>query len=181
MTDKTLPKIIAVTTAAKSRLFHIEQVQLQFSNGVERYYERLRSGRRGAVLIVPVTEQQQFILVKEYAVGTESYQWMFPKGLLEAEESVAEGANRELMEEIHFGAKALQTLHCLSTAPGYLTHQIHVVLAQQLYAQSLQGDEPEPLHVGFFEADEIEQMIMRQEITEARSIAAFYIAKAHLQ
>ncbi len=47
--DKHLqkPKILKVETVARSRLFNVESVDLEFSNGVRRVYERMRpSGSR---------------------------------------------------------------------------------------------------------------------------------------
>lgn len=35
------PKILNVETVAKSRLFHVQSVELAFSNGENRVYERL--------------------------------------------------------------------------------------------------------------------------------------------
>lgn len=36
------PEILATQEVAKSRLFRVEQLELRFSNGVQRTYERLR-------------------------------------------------------------------------------------------------------------------------------------------
>ena len=50
-----IPIILNKITVAKSRLFHIESLDIQFSNGQQRNYERLaRVNKGGAVLIVPM-------------------------------------------------------------------------------------------------------------------------------
>nr|MDA3876108.1 ADP compounds hydrolase NudE [Halothiobacillus sp.] len=67
------PKILAVRTVATSRLFEIEAVDLRFSNGVEMVFERLKGNAAGAVLVVPITPQQEVVLIREYACGTERY------------------------------------------------------------------------------------------------------------
>ncbi|MDK6296224.1 NUDIX domain-containing protein, partial [Gardnerella swidsinskii] len=56
------------------------------------------------------------ILIREYAVGTESYELGFSKGLIDPGESVFEAANRELKEEVGFGANDLTFLKKLSMA-----------------------------------------------------------------
>lgn len=38
----SLPEILNISIAAKSRIFEIQKLQLRFSNGVEREYERFR-------------------------------------------------------------------------------------------------------------------------------------------
>ncbi|VTM22829.1 ADP compounds hydrolase nudE [Raoultella terrigena] len=61
------------------------------------------------------------ILIREYAVGTESYELGFSKGLIDPGESVLEAANRELKEEVGFGAQKLTFLKKLSMAPSYFS------------------------------------------------------------
>lgn len=89
------PTILNVETVAHSRLFTVESVDLEFSNGVRRVYERMRPTNREAVMIVPIVDDH-LILIREYAVGTESYELGFSKGLIDPGESVYEAANREL-------------------------------------------------------------------------------------
>ena len=47
------PKILNVETVASSRMFRIQSVDLTFSNGESRVYERLLPEGRQAVMIVP--------------------------------------------------------------------------------------------------------------------------------
>lgn len=53
-------------------------MDLEFSNGVRRVYERMRPTNREAVMIVPIVDDH-LILIREYAVGTESYELGFRK------------------------------------------------------------------------------------------------------
>ncbi len=43
------PTVLASEIVAKSRLFAVEELQLRFSNGVERTYERLVGRARATV------------------------------------------------------------------------------------------------------------------------------------
>ena len=72
-------------------------MDLEFSNGVRRVYERMRPTAREAVMIVPIVDDH-IILIREYAVGTESYELGFSKGLIDPGETAMEAANRELKE-----------------------------------------------------------------------------------
>ena len=74
------PRILAQDIVAQSRLFKIEQVQLQFSNGEERLFERMRGSGRGAVMVVACPDAEHFYLIREYSAGTHDYQLGFPKG-----------------------------------------------------------------------------------------------------
>ena len=48
------PEILAVRTAAKSRLLEIQSVDLRFSNGERRTYERLKPSGHHAVMMLPM-------------------------------------------------------------------------------------------------------------------------------
>ena len=62
------PRILNTQTLAKTRLFHIEQIDLRFANGVETRFERLISSPQGAVLIVPMLDDDTFLLVPYLSV-----------------------------------------------------------------------------------------------------------------
>ena len=60
------PTILNKTTLAKSRLFHIESLDIKFSNGQLRNYERLTRGNAcSAVLIVPMLDTETVLLIRE--------------------------------------------------------------------------------------------------------------------
>lgn len=176
------PDILNTRVVARSRLFRIEAVNLRFANGVEVEYERLRSaGAVGAVIIVPMLDAETVLLIREYGVGLERYELGLPKGRVEAGEDLIEAANRELMEEVGYGARKLTPLRALSLAPGYLGHRTQVILAEDLYPESMEGDEPEPIEVVPWPVADVEQLVMdEEEISEGRSIAALYLARSHI-
>lgn len=178
--DKKKPKITAVKSIAKTRLFNIEQVELQFSNGEERVFERLKTSGRKAVIIAAI-QNNSVLLVNEYAVGSENYELGLPKGLADSNETIIEATNRELQEEIGMKADNIIHLRSLSLAPNYMTHVSELVLAYGLTPSKLEGDEPEPLEVVPCDLDNIEELIVSGKINEARSIAALFIIKNYLK
>lgn len=175
------PTILHTETLARTRLFHIQQLDLRFDNGVEVRYERLLSSPQGAVLVVPINDNNEVIMIREYAAGSESYELSLPKGRIEQGEAVLAAANREIQEEIGFGARDLQQLTSLTVAPGYMAHQTHIVLARDLYAHKLEGDEPEEIEVVPWPLASIDELVAREDVTEARTIAALYMTKVFLQ
>ena len=140
---RKIPETLHRQMVARSRLFRVEAIGLRFSNGVEVEYERLMSSTSGAVMVVPMLDDDTVLLIREYAAGTERYELALPKGLAEPGEDILEAANRELQEEAGYGARRLTPIRQLSIAPGYMQHRTHIVLAEDLYPQRLQGDEPE--------------------------------------
>jgi len=176
-----LPEILESKTIAQTRLFHVESLHLRFSNGEERDYERLVSGKRGAVMVIPMPDPETVLLIREYAAGVERYELAFPKGLMDIGETACEAANREMKEEVGFGGNNLQVLKQFSLAPGYLSHQMSLVVARELYEEKLDGDEPEELEVISWPVSQLGQLIDREDFTEARSIAAIYLLQQFLE
>jgi ADP-ribose diphosphatase len=154
-----------------------EQLDLEFSNGERRRYERLIQNGHGAVMIAAMPDKDTVLLIKEYAAGTHRYELCLPKGRIDAGETVLEAANRELKEEVGFGAHKLSVLRQITLAPTYMTHAIHLVLAEDLYPERLQGDEPEPLEVVPWRLDCLHELVMREDCSEGRSLAALLIIK----
>lgn len=176
-----LPIILARHMQDPGSRFKVEKLDLEFSNGEQRTYERLRTHGLGAVIVVPMIDDETVLLVSEYAAGLHHYELGLVKGRLEAGESVLEGAERELKEEAGYGAHRLLELTSLSLAPGYMTHMTQVVLARDLYPEKLPGDEPEELEIIPWKLADLHLLVQRPDCTEGRSIAALYIARDYLQ
>lgn len=172
---KALPIISHRKQVAKSQLFAIEQIDLTFSNGVKRVYERMEGTGRGAVMIVPMPDSKTILLVKEYCAGTHNYEIGFPKGLIDPGEKAIEAANRELKEEIGFGANYLESLHTVAMAPAFFSGSMEIFLAKALYPEKMEGDEPEPLDVIEWPLSEYKQLLAHPDFNEARSIAALML------
>ena len=176
-----LPQIHARTSQDPGKFIKAEKLELEFSNGVRRSYERLCTRGLGAVIVVAMLDDETVVMVKEYAAGLHHYELGLVKGRLEIGESILEGAQRELKEEAGYGAKNLEELTVLSLAPGYMTHITHVVLARDLYPDKLVGDEPEELEIVPWPIADLHTLVQRPDCTEGRSIAALFIAREFLQ
>lgn len=169
------PKILGRRIVAESRLFEIEEVHLRFDNGQERRFERIKGRSQGAVMIVPMLDNDTILLVREYGTGVEGYTLGFPKGGIEAGEDLLETANRELREETGFAARQLRELKAISLSPGYQSSVMRLVLATDLYESPLLGDEPEPIEVVPWKLNDVDELLLHPEFFEARSIAAFLL------
>ncbi len=174
------PNILARRRSTGSTFLRTEQLDLEFSNGVRRTYERILNAGRGAAIIVPMRDADTVLLVREYGAGVERYELGLPKGRLDPGESVVEAADRELKEEAGYGANQLAVLGKLSLAAAYMSHLTHVVLARDLYPERLPGDEPEEMEVVPWKMSELHTLIARDDVTEGRTIAALFMAREYL-
>lgn len=160
--------------------FQLEHLDLEFSNGERRQFQRLNGRGHGAVVVVPMLDEHTVLLVREYAAGMHRYELGLVKGRIDAGESAIDAANRELKEEAGYGARQLQVLRELSLAPTYMSHQTTLVLARDLYPERLPGDEPEELEVVPWKLAELDQLMLREDFSEGRSLAALFIARQWL-
>jgi len=179
--DKALPLIHDRQDRDGSKMLGIEQLDLEFSNGERRIYYRMKTRGLGSVIIVPMLDDETVLLAREYAAGLHHYEIGLPKGRLEEGENIIEAADREMKEEIGYGANSLLELTQLSLAPGYMTHVTHVVLARDLYPEKLEGDEPEEIEVVPWPIANLRELTARDDCTEGRTIAALYIARDFIQ
>ncbi|MCU7921138.1 MAG: ADP compounds hydrolase NudE [Candidatus Thiodiazotropha sp. (ex Dulcina madagascariensis)] len=171
------PNILSQQLIAETRLFRVEQIGLEFSNGQQRLYERLLGGETGSVLVVPMLDDDTVLLIREYSAGSQDYQLGLPKGRMEAGEGPLQAANREMREEVGYGARELTLLKTFTIAPAYIRHQTHVILARNLFPDKQPGDEPEPIEVVPWQLSDWENLIDQPDLTEARSIAALYMTR----
>jgi ADP-ribose diphosphatase len=174
------PKILHQSIVSRSRLFTVEAVDFQFSNGVERTYERLVPGGSGAVMMVAMLDHEHVAIIREFGGGVEEYTLTLPKGAVDLGETLVDAANRELQEEIGFAAHKITFLKHMSLSPSYMKSGIDVFLAEELYPSVLTGDEPEPLELIKWPLSELHELVMRDDCTEGRAIAALYLARDYL-
>lgn len=175
------PACLSEKIIAQSRLFEVRELELMFSNGEKRTYERMCSRSPGAVLVVPMLDAKTVLLIKEYSAGLDRYELSLPKGLMDEGEDMFQSANRELMEETGYSAGKLQFIKTISLAPGYMTHITHLLFAEDLSPKKLQGDEPEPIAVVPWNINHLDELFARDDCTEGRTIAALLMAKQRLR
>ena len=171
------PLVLNETVVAQSRLFDIKELHLRFSNGQERRFERISGRGYGAVMIVPLLNEETILLVREYGAGVGDYVLGFPKGAIENKEDILITAERELKEEVGYGAHDMSIIACYSASPGYLHSMMHVIVARDLYQETACGDEPEPLEIIPWELSNLDELLTNPEFHEARSIAALLLVE----
>ena len=81
----------------------VETMQVEIQEGRKAFREIVRFPR--AVMIVPVTNEGEYVLVRQYRAPVDDFLLEFPAGVLEAHEDPAECAMRELKEETGYTAR----------------------------------------------------------------------------
>lgn len=174
---KQVPLVLAKRREKVSNFFTVEQLDLKFSNNKEATYERLAGGN-GAIMAVPF-DGKDFYLTSEYACGFERYELGFVKGKIDLGEDPKFACDRELKEEIGFGAKTIKTLRNeMTVAPGMLQLRMYTYLCTELYPMQLVGDEPEPIEIVKVSPKQAKELIFDVDspLTEARAIVALTLS-----
>ena len=177
---RRLPTIHGITEVDAGP-YRLERMDLEFSNGERRQFQRLHGQGHGAVVVVPMLDDETVLLVREYAAGMHRYELGLVKGRIDEGENPEQAADRELKEEVGYGARSLVQLRSLTLAPTYMSHEAHLVLARDLYPERLPGDEPEELEQVPWKLDALHELILREDFSEGRSIAALFIAREWLR
>jgi len=135
----------------------------------------------GSVVILPLDENGNILFVRQYrhAAGQELLE--LPAGTLDEDEEPVACAHREIREETGMAAGRLESLGGFYLAPGYSTEYMHVYLATALQYAPLEADADEFLSVERVPVTEVLAMCERGEIPDAKSLAAFLLARKHLE
>jgi len=165
-------------TLLKGRAFLIRRDYLKTPDGRETKFDIIEHG--GSVIIVPVDKDGNLLFVRQYrhAAGMDLLE--LPAGTLEDGEDPALCAAREIREETGFAAEKIEKIGDFYLAPGYSTEFMHVYLAQKLRHDPLEADDDEFLSVETIPFAEAIQMAERGEMPDAKSLAALFLAKSHL-
>ncbi|MDK2754969.1 MAG: ADP compounds hydrolase NudE [Gammaproteobacteria bacterium] len=176
-----LPEVLDVNTIARTRLFHIESVDLMFGNGQYAQFERFMGDGSGSVLVIPMPDPQHLLLLREYAVGCERYELGFVRGRIDTGESARDAALREMREEIGYTAHEIVELAAVGLTPAYSNYRTMIFLARGLYPDPLTGDEPEPLETMGWPLQQLDQLRSRDDFTDARSLLATYLVDDYVR
>ncbi len=151
---------------------------------------RLPSGRvatrevvehSNSVCIVPIDENGDVILVRQYRTPTQSPLLELPAGGVEAGEVSEETVQRELQEETGYRAGNLQHLASFWLAPGWCDEFMHAYLATHLSPSKLVGDDDENIVVERVSLDRAIELIGTGEIEDVKSIAGLLLAERVLR
>ncbi|MDG6773708.1 ADP compounds hydrolase NudE [Thiomicrorhabdus sp. ZW0627] len=175
MKNKPLPTVLSKDVVVKSRIFTVESQALEFSNGTQVVYERLLGNPLGAVLIIPMLDDDTVLLIREFCIGVNRYELGFPKGNIDPGETWKEASLRESQEEVGYLPEKVELMDSVSLAAGYMTHQTHIVLATGLTPKTAEGDEPEPLEVVPWKLDDWQTLLQHPDFSEGRAYAALML------
>ncbi len=132
----------------------------------------------GGVGVLPLDADGNCYMVRQYRYPVGAPVLEIPAGKIDHHDDHLPTAVRELSEETGFSADEYIDLGCCYTSPGYTDEIIHVYLARGLHRGKSHLDEGEFLNVEKLPFEELFQMVMRNEIIDAKTVIA--VSKARL-
>lgn len=172
-------ELIRSETLLEGRAFKIRRDFLKTPDGRETKLEIIEHG--GSVVIVPIDEEGNVLFVRQYRHATGQDLLELPAGTRNGEEPYEHCAAREVREETGMAAQHLNKVGEFYLAPGYSSEFMAVFLATGLTGDPLQADEDEFLQLEKVPVNKVTAMFEDGEILDAKSIAAWLLAKPHLE
>ena len=131
----------------------------------------------GAVCVVPVTNEGEVVMVKQFRYPFEEIMLEIPAGKLEPGEDPYEAVKRELEEESGAVAGKIEHIGQLYTTVAIFDEKIQIYLATDLTFVKSHPDQDEFLEVTKIPLDELVQMVMDGKIPDAKTQIAILKAE----
>lgn len=170
--------LISSQTIASGGMLTVKRDQVRLPNGNSSQREYVL--HPGAVVVVPLLNNGNVILEKQFRYALNRVFIELPAGKIDAGEPILSTGQRELLEETGYTATDWVHLGHQHPCIGYSNEVIHMYLARGLLAGAKILDDDEHLEV--FEASLADclTMIKNGEITDGKTIVALYSAEKYL-
>ncbi|MFC1884347.1 NUDIX hydrolase [Thermodesulfobacteriota bacterium] len=127
------------------------------------------------VNVIPLTGENQVVLVRQYRHGIRDVTLEIPGGLVEEEDSPEEAARRELLEETGYDAGKIEPLGFVHPNPAIQNNMCYTFLATDVFrCGQQQQDDKEDIEVLLLPVNQIPGIIKEGGITHSLVLAAFY-------
>ena len=169
--DKPItPREIRKVYAGRIFTVQIESITLPKGGNLEAEVIR----HPGSVVIVPVTDAGDIILVRQYRHAIGRWAWELPAGSLKPGEDVKQAAIRECHEEIGLIPSRVEPLGAFFPTPGYCDEEMFFFRASSLAETDEKAavDEDEDIEVQVFDVREARDMVRRGEISDMKTVVA---------
>jgi ADP-ribose pyrophosphatase len=171
--DHLHERVIASHRVYEGHIINVRLDRVELADG--RTSQREIVEHAPVVAIVPLDEDGNVVLVRQYRLAAEEALLEIPAGGVDDGEDLEAAAQRELQEETGLRAGRLKRLGGFYVSPGYVTEFIHVYLASDLAEAPLDGDEDEQIEVVRLPVSEALREIETGGIRDAKSIVGLLL------
>jgi ADP-ribose pyrophosphatase len=169
---------ISSQTIASGGMLTVKRDQVRLPNGNQAQREYIV--HPGAVLVVPVLQNGNIILERQFRYPLNQVFIELPAGKIDAGEDTLITGQRELLEETGYSAAEWISLGHQHPCIGYANEVIYMYIARGLTAGAHQLDADEHLEVFDLPLVQCIQMVQSGEITDGKTIIALFLAEKYL-
>jgi ADP-ribose pyrophosphatase len=174
-----LDKKLSEQKIRSEKLFDGQILKLYFDhvrlpNGKTATREKI--SHPGAVGIVPVTDDGNVLLVRQYRYPVNDITIEIPAGKIDKQEEPEKCAKRELAEEVGAVNGNLKLLSSFYTTPGFCDEILHLYIATGFEISDNNLDEDEFLDIVSIKLDEAVKWIIEGRIKDSKTIIGILMA-----
>jgi ADP-ribose pyrophosphatase len=160
------------------RIFTVNVESITLPRGERLEVEVIR--HPGSVVLIPITDGGEVVLVRQYRHAIGRLAWELPAGSLKDGEDPRTAAIRECHEEIGAIPSSIEPLGAFFPTPGYCDEEMNFYRATGLRAPAaddpeVQQDEDENIEARPFSVDAIRAMIASGEIIDLKTVAGLML------
>lgn len=154
------------------RIFTVTADQVALPNGRTVTLDMVR--HPGSVVLIPMKDDAQVVLIRQYRYSLDRWIWELPAGSLDPGEEPAAAAARECEEEIGLVPGRVEFAGAWYPTPGFCTEVMNYYRLSGLRERgpgepAAHRDEDEDIRVHVFTVDEARAMVCRGEIVDLKT------------
>jgi ADP-ribose pyrophosphatase len=162
----------------EGRIFAVSIESIALPRGHRLEVEIIR--HPGSVVLIPITDSGDVVLVRQYRHAIGRSAWELPAGSLKDGEDPRAAAVRECHEEIGLIPSSVERLGAFFPTPGYCDEEMNFYRATGLRAPAdddpaAQQDEDEDIEARAFSVDAIRQMVASGDIIDLKTVAGLLL------
>lgn len=124
----------------------------------------------GSVVVLPIFQDGRVLLIRQYRHSVGEFLWELVAGRKEPNENPVVAARRELLEETGYTAKRMRKLLRVIPTPGFVNEWMWIFAAEKLAEGAAQPEEDEKITPRKFTLKQVDSMIERGTLRDAKSI-----------
>jgi ADP-ribose pyrophosphatase len=166
---RTKAKILRSKIIYQGRVFGVRRDEVLEPGGLRTTREVIT--HPGSVVVLPVLPDRRIILIRQYRYATRQFLWELVAGRIDHGENPRQAAAHELIEETGYRAKRFRIFLDVFPTPGFLEERMYILLAEGVTTGKAEPEGDEQITARAFTRRELEGMMRRGKLHDAKSVA----------
>lgn len=162
-------RVLSSETIYKGKVFGVRRDRVIEPSGIEATRELVT--HPGSVVVLPVFEDGQILLIQQYRHVAAQALWELVAGRKDDGEDFVEGARRELQEETGYTARKLMQIMDVFPSPGFVAEHMVIFVATGLKEGKARPEDDEKITSRIVTLREAQQWICCGKIRDAKTVA----------